>query len=123
MTKRNRATEAGRFDQWIVFEKKTDSRSKRSAPTETWTEVYGTWGSYQTRRGSEWPPLGGRELIAEKRFAQNISLFIIHYDPADPPQPDTHRIVYQGKRWNIHDVRQEPDGQPVELHIDASVLI
>lgn len=94
-----------------VFQVKTETQDDYGAAVETWANSFAVPGLCQYVGTREFP-------IAHKRHSETTARFIIRY--REGIDPNTHRIVHDGKTWNIQ--QPMPDARKRELIIEASEL-
>jgi len=105
------STGAGAYDRRVVIQEKTETQSDTGAIVETWADLLNLAAAFE--------PLGSREFpVDQKRYSESTARFRLRY--RSDIDNDIHRIVYQGKTWNIY-----PPliiGRNVELRIEASEI-
>lgn len=111
---------AGALDQVCTFEVKTDTVTSRGGASESWVPAFTTRCAVKYMTGQEYPKLGARDIIAEKRQGETKALFRIRYRAGITKS--THRILYDSKIWNITDVRDRPPGRKIELELDTTFI-
>lgn len=106
-----RSKGAGDYRHLLVFERKTETKVYGTT-TESWAPEFEDFGAFY--------PLGSREFpVSQKRQAESSAKFEIRY--REGIDPDFHRIVFQGKTWNIYPPLD--DGRRICLEIEASEIV
>jgi len=111
---------AGTLNQQCTVQRKTNTVSSRGGATEAWVDDFTAYCSATPAKGQEYPKLGARDIVAEKRQGESLMLFVLRFRSG--LGRETHRIVYGGRTWNITDIRTMPNGVPVYLEIDATSI-
>ena len=85
---------AGRLRHRIEVQRKTETRDSRGGVVETWQTQQKRWADIQ--------PLRMRQRFEAAQLDSRLSHFIVlRYYPTLSPE---HRIVYQGRVFNIESV-------------------
>ena len=105
---------AGQLDRRVNLEVKTTSRDSLGQPIETWSVVRTLWA--HRAEGSKVAERFG----ANQTYAMVTTVFRVGYFPAlTTIAPDTHRLVFNGRAYNIHGVVEIGRKQGVELLCSA----
>lgn len=98
----------GRLNRRIVIQRKTETLDSFGQPIETWTTLHTLWADPR--------PVTGSERFTAQQVAGNaVMTFAIGWIS------DIHvedRISYDGKLWDIHDIREI--GRREGLEIDCT---
>jgi SPP1 family predicted phage head-tail adaptor len=98
---------AGALDRRIALQRATTAPNSFNEPVETWADLATVWAQQRPDRGAE-------RFAAQEIVGRAVMTFHIRY------RTDvriTDRILYQGRIWNILDVREV--GRRVVTEIDA----
>jgi SPP1 family predicted phage head-tail adaptor len=98
---------AGKLDRLIVLQRVMTAPGPFNEPVETWTDI-------ATLEAQQRPERGGERFSAMELHGQAVMTFHIRYRP-DVTVMD--RIFYNGRSWNILDVREV--GRCVVTEFDA----
>lgn len=101
---------AGKFDRRLVIQRKAVAESESGEPVETWSEIAYVWAQQRPNRGNE--RFAARQLVGEA-----VMTFHIRYR-ADLALTVQDRLSYEGKLWDIRDIREI--GRRVIMEIDAT---
>jgi len=105
---------AGLLDRRVNLEAKTVTRDALGQPVETWSVVRTLWA--QRVEGSKVAERFG----ANQTYAMVTTIFRVGYFPAlTTVTVDTHRLVFNGKTYNIHGVVELGRKDGVELLCSA----
>ena len=99
----------GRMDRRITIQALSLSVDGSGQPVETWGAVATVWAQVTPERGDE-------RFQSMQIIGRAVTVFRIRYLSGIGPK---HRIVYGGKNYDIHSVREL--GRRERLEIDASV--
>jgi len=102
---------AGDLDRSIVIQSKTVTQDAFGQDVETWTKIH----TATTLAAGVLPVRGGERFTAQQTIGKGMVTFRVRW------RDDVtvlNRIVYDGRNWDIHDVR--PLGRREGLEIDAS---
>lgn len=102
-------TTASEYDRPIEIQSKATTLDGVGQEVETWTTVW-------TPSAKVRPMRGGERFVAKQTMGAVILTFEIRYRPG--VTIDRHRIVYDGRIYDVSDVRQI--GREQGLEIDAS---
>ncbi len=103
---------AGRLDRRITLQVSALQKDAAGAPVLTWSDVATVWARYI--------PVGGREFYsaqAAQQIAGETARFLIRWR-ADLTA--RHRIVFDGKTWNIRNLAEL--GRREGLELTAEVI-
>lgn len=95
-------------DQQITIEAKTTTQDGAGQPVESWATFATVWAEVRPFRG-------GERFLARQVVGEAVTTFGIRYLAG---VTRLQRINYDGKYWDIHDVR--PVGRQDKLEIDAT---
>lgn len=99
---------AGKLDRRITFQEKSVTRSARGEPVETWVDVATVWAQSRPNRGTErfatMQNVGKAVITLALRWRDDVTIL--------------NRISFDGKLWDILDVREI--GRRVGLEIDCT---
>jgi SPP1 family predicted phage head-tail adaptor len=98
---------AGKLDRRITIQRATTAANARNEQIETWSDLATVWAQQRPNRGQE-------RFAAQEVAGQSVMTFHIRYR-RDLTVKD--RISYQGKVWDILDVREV--GRNVVTEIDV----
>jgi SPP1 family predicted phage head-tail adaptor len=98
---------AGALDRRITLQRATAAPNSFNEPVETWADLVTVWAQQRPDRGAE-------RFAAQEIVGQAVMTFHIRYRT---DIRTTDRILYQGRIWNILDVREV--GRRVVTEIDA----
>jgi SPP1 family predicted phage head-tail adaptor len=98
---------AGKLDRRITIQRATKAPNGFNEPVETWSNAATVWAQQRPNRGAE-------RFSAQEINGQAVMTFHIRYR-ADLRVTD--RVVYEGRIWNILDVREV--GRRVVTEIDV----
>lgn len=99
---------AGKLDRRITIRRKTITWSGSGEPIETWADLATVWAQQRPNRGGE--RFATRQLVGTA-----VMTFHIRYRAGLTVQD---RIVYDGKTWDIADIREI--GRKVVHEIDCA---
>lgn len=106
---------AGDLDRRVRIEKRTRTQAPGGQEVETWAAV-------PTGAADNCVWMGKRDMRANERWAadQNVAqietVFTAHWAPAfETIQPDTHRLVYRSRVYEIHGIREVGRREGVEI--------
>jgi SPP1 family predicted phage head-tail adaptor len=102
---------AGELDRPIVIQSKSVTPDSFGTPVETWTKIH----TSTTIPAKVSPARGGERFAADQVVGKAMTTFRVRYRDGVTV---LHRIVYAGRNWDIHDVREL--GRREGLEIDAS---
>jgi SPP1 family predicted phage head-tail adaptor len=98
---------AGALDRRLTIQRATTTPNAFNEPVASWTDVATVWAQPRPNRGAE-------RFAAQQIVGQGMMTFQIRY------RTDvrvTDRILYQGRIWNVLDVREV--GRRAITEIDA----
>lgn len=99
----------GLFDRRVVIQSLSSGVDSSGQPTETWTNFLTVWMRIVPTRGNE--RFTARQVVGtavttfEARYRSDITV-------------DRHRLVFDGRNWDISDIRE--NGRRRTMEIDAS---
>jgi SPP1 family predicted phage head-tail adaptor len=99
---------AGRLDRSIELQSLSTTNNSFGEPVETWTTIATVAAAVTPNRGNE-------RFTAQQVVGHAVVTFKIRYRTG---LTVLNRIRYQGRQWDIHDVREV--GRREGLEIDAS---
>lgn len=102
---------SGELNRSIVIQSKTVAQDSFGEPVETWAKIH-TRDSLAAR---VMPQRGNERFTAQQVVGEAVTTFKIRYRS---DVTTLNRIVYDGRNWDIHDVREL--GNRDALEIDAS---
>lgn len=97
---------AGKLDRRITIERASLQTNAFNEEVEVWAPIATVWAQQRPNRGAE-------RFTAQEIAGQAVMTFHIRY--RDVTVKD--RIIYQGRTWNVTDVREL--GRRVVTEIDA----
>ena len=98
------ALRAGQLRKRVLVQSRSSSPDAIGGQSTTWADLKTIW--------AEVTALSGRELMLAQTIAAEVTHEInCRYDPvfADPRTVAAYRIVYNGRRFNIHGVQNEDE--------------
>lgn len=95
---------AGLLDTLIDIEAKSVVQDVYGEPIETWTKVVDAWARVYAPKGDE-------RFTAKQIVGKETRTFDIRWRTSFTPTVDGHRISYDGRKWDIHDVAEIPRRQ------------
>lgn len=98
---------AGKLDRRVTIQRATTASNSFNEPIETWADVATVWGQQRPNRGNE-------RFAAQEVAGSAVMTFQIRYR-SDVTVKD--RLSYDGRLWNILDVREL--GRREATEIDA----
>lgn len=101
---------AGKLDRRLQIFRKSVAESDSGEPVETWALLATVWAQQRPNRGAE--RFTARQLVGEA-----VMTFHIRYR-ADLAMTVQDRLEYEGKVWDIEDIREL--GRRVGTEIDAT---
>jgi SPP1 family predicted phage head-tail adaptor len=85
----------GRLDRQITLQSVSVVQDDLGQPIETWTNVATVWAERESQSAT-------KRFAAQQRFAEVDIVWRIRWYPWAPDvRPDTHRVVYQGRPFNV----------------------
>lgn len=102
---------AGELDRSIVIQAKTSTQDASGQPIDAWAKIH----SAATIPAKVTPNRGDERFAAQQVIGRAVVTFKIRYRAGVTKM---NRVVYAGKNWDIHDVREL--GRREALEIDAS---
>ena len=87
---------AGELDRRITLQRATTAPNGFNEPVESWTDLATVWAQQRPDRGAE-------RFAAQEIVGRAVMTFHIRYRT---DVRTTDRILYQGRIWNILDVRE-----------------
>lgn len=102
---------AGELNRSIVIQAATTTQNGFGEPVETWAKIH----TADTLPAAIKPERGGERFTAQQVVGKAVITFKIRWRT---DVTTINRIVYDGRDWDIHDVR--PLGKREGLEIDAS---
>lgn len=104
---------AGRLDRRVEIQEKTATRDSGGDTVDTWATVMTLWAGKRDVRASE--RYGSAQVIAEID-----SVFTFRWWPAfSTVKPDTHRLVDNGRTYDIHGVTEIGRAEGIEITATA----
>ncbi len=101
---------AGDMDRWITIQSVEYVFDDFGGFEEVWTDVADVWAHVSQQSGREFFAAGGiqseRKVVFRLRWLDGITVI--------------HRVVYDGREHNIHEVRELGRREGLELHTTAS---
>ena len=104
---------AGRLDRRITIQGKTLTHDEFGEEVETWGDLMTVWAQLQSDRGDE-------RFAHQQLLGTAASTFVIRRRP-DLVLTVEHRINYNGRTWDITDVRELGRNQGLEIDAKARV--
>lgn len=104
---------AGKLDRQIVIQRKSVTYATDGSPINSWSTLATVWAQQRPNRGDE--RFAVRGLVGKA-----VITFQMRYR-ADLALTNQDRIVYDGKTWDIADVREI--GRHVVTEIDATAQV
>lgn len=98
----------GIFDRRVTIQSASISLDGAGQPVQTWSDVVTVWMRIKPVKGSE-------RFVAHQVVGKSVVTFEARYRTGVTVQ---HRLLYDGKAWDIQDVRQV--GRKKGLEIDAT---
>jgi SPP1 family predicted phage head-tail adaptor len=99
----------GFLDRRVTIQVLTSGVDSAGQPTETWTNLVTVWMGFTPSRGQERftarQVVGTAVVTFEARYRSDITV-------------DKHRLVFDGRNWDISDIRE--NGRRHTIEIDAS---
>ncbi len=96
----------GALDRRLVIERATTEPDPRfNGPVETWAPIATVWTRVQRTPGREY-------LAGEQRTAESRAVFVVRYRDVVV----TDRLIFEGDRWDIADVREVGRREWLEIH-------
>lgn len=106
---------AGDLDRRVRIQVRVRSQSATGEEVSSWEEV-------PTAAADNAVWMGKRDMRATERWASEqtvaeiMSVFTAHWAPAfDLIQPDTHRLIYRDRVYEIHGIREIGRREGVEI--------
>ncbi|NUN51916.1 MAG: phage head closure protein [Planctomycetaceae bacterium] len=99
----------GSMDRKIEVQVNTPTRDSLGATVESWATLEYLWASVR-------PVVGTEPFAAQQRYADVSVRFITWYRAGITP---LHRIVFDGRTYDIEEVLALPGGRPERLEIRA----
>lgn len=99
---------AGKLDRRVTIRRATETRDDFNNPVQTWADVATVWAQQRPNRGSE-------RFTAQENAGAAVMTFHIRFR-SDVTVKD--RIQYDGREWDIADVREI--GRRVVTEIDCT---
>ena len=93
---------AGRIDRRITIQEATRTQDALGEPVPAWSFLATVWAEVRAARGGG----GEREGEGEKLEATELRLFRIRYSSTVSSVGPQHRIIYDGKTYDIRAVAQ-----------------
>lgn len=101
--------DAGKLDRRIALQEKTASKDALGGLTESWVTIANVWAQYLTGGGSE-------RFSSAQIYAETQARFRIRWMASITPE---HRIVYDGKEWDILSVDEIGRKEGIEIKAKA----
>jgi len=96
---------AGPLDRRVVIEKKAPAQDGTGEEVDTWAPVIAT-GDHAVWMGKR-DVRAGERFAAQQTVAEIDTVFTARWAPGfDEIQPDTHRLVYRGRVYNVQGVTE-----------------
>ncbi len=90
---------AGPLDRRVTVEVKSETRSRAGAVKESWSTVGSYWMGFRQPRASE-------RFVSDQIVAEVDAEFSVHYFTGQSWWPDSHRLVYRGRIYDIRGRRE-----------------
>ena len=103
---------AGELNKSIVIQARTDTQDSFGQPIPSWAKIH----TDATLPARVMPNRGNERFTAQQVYGESVVTFRIRWRSDVSVE---NRIVYDGKNWDIRDVREV--GRREGLEIDASV--
>ncbi len=104
---------AGPLDRRVTVQARSTSQSAAGEVVETWTDLFTVWMGKRDTRAAE-------RFGAEQRVAEVDATFMARWAPAfDAIRPDTHRLVYRSRIYQIHGITELGRREGVEIACQA----
>ena len=100
---------AGALDRRITIQRKTVTQDDYGQEVETWADFAEVWAAQKPMRGNE-------RFAVQQLLGTGVMTFQIRYRPDLAPSVED-RIEYDGRSWDITDVREL--GRRESWEIDA----
>lgn len=101
---------SGKLDRRLLIFRKTVTESGSGEPIETWSPIAEVWAQQMPNRGAE-------RFTATQLVGAAVMTFHIRYR-ADLALTVQDRLEYEGRVWDIQDIREL--GRRVVTEIDAT---
>lgn len=98
----------GQLDRAITIQQRTVTQDAAGQEIETWSLLAVVWARIR-------PQKGGERFSAQQVVGKAVMTFRIRHRTDVTVQ---HRLVWDGKTWDIHDIREI--GRRAALELDAS---
>lgn len=100
---------AGKRDRRITIQRKTVTVSPSGEPIETWADLVTVWAQARPNRGDE-------RFATQQLVGSAVMTFVMRYR-SDLALTVQDRLSYDGKLWDVLDIREL--GRRVGLEVDA----
>lgn len=91
---------AGRLNRRIVFQLNTPTQN-----ADTREEV-ASWADLATRFANVRYDKGAERFSSDQFIGRSVATFQVRQESTFTPDPKKHRISFESKYWDIHDVRE-----------------
>lgn len=99
---------AGRLDRRITIQRKTVTQSDSGEEIVTWVDVATVWAEKVNLRGSE-------RFAAQEILGHTLQMFRIRWSIAVKELTTKHRILFDGRYYDITDVRESKRREEIEF--------
>lgn len=104
---------AGPLDRRVTVQEKVVTQSPAGGEIEVWSDLYALWMGKRDVRAAE-------RFAAQQVVAEIDTVFTARFAPALLDiRPDTHRLVYRGRVYNIHGLTELGRRDGVEIACSA----
>jgi SPP1 family predicted phage head-tail adaptor len=103
-----RALRAGDLDRLITIERPVKTQSDSGEDVITWTEVATVWAEKVNLRGIE-------RFASQQEIGHTITIFRIRYSTDVAETSTLHRLLFDGRYYDITDVREPKRREEIEI--------
>ena len=100
----------GLLNKRLTIEQVSTVPDATGQPIETWSPLMTVWGRVMPQRG-------GERFIAHQTIGRAVSTIRIRYRSG--LTIDTTRILFDGRTWDIHDLRTIGMNEGLEMDVSA----
>ena len=100
--------DAGRLDRRIALRRATVTANAFNDPVETWATLATVWANVA-------PVSDGERLRAGETLASKLNRFTIRYSATAATIDPRDRILYEGRDWDIHAVKELDRREMLEI--------